>query len=112
ALKVYRFEDFEAALVRHLHVEQYEVRREPLDALDGTTAVAALADDFDLRVPRQQSTNAFARVQLVVNDQRPYLLHSLSATSVKRNRQAGRRPAPLCVLNHELLPDAVKLLHA
>src|SRR2546423_1229188 len=111
ALKVYRFQNLETVLVRHLHVEQDEVGRETFDALDRRATVAALPDDFQFRVTREERANTFARVQLVVNDQRSYSLHSLPALSMKRDSQAGRRPLRLDVLNHELLPAAVKLFH-
>src|SRR5437588_6829320 len=63
------FEHGEAADLRHLHVEQYEIGAHRLDGLDGLRAVRALGDDAYLGVVGGHPANLLARQRLVVHDE-------------------------------------------
>ncbi len=61
---------FEAAASRHLNVEQHEIRRQLVDALDSLHAVFRIADDFDFRDGREQLMKPDAGGLFIVHDQR------------------------------------------
>ena len=75
ALAADGFDHLEAVHLRHLHVEEHEIRLVIDDRRDGFFAVAALADDLDVRLARQQPGQPLPRERLIVHDQRPDFLH-------------------------------------
>ena len=70
-----RLDDLEAVHLRHLHVEEHELRRVILDRRDGLLAVAALPHDFDVGLAREQRGQALTRERLIVDDERLDFLH-------------------------------------
>ena len=66
-------EHAEAVEARHLHVEQDQVGLLLGDRLDRLEAVAALADDLDVRLVLQPVAHPLAGQRLVVHDQSPDL---------------------------------------
>ena len=69
ALGADRLDHLEAVHLRHLHVEEHQVRRVIQDGGDGLLAVAALADDLDVRLGAKQARQPLARERFVVDDQ-------------------------------------------
>ena len=75
ALRPDRVDHVEAAHLRHLHVQEHQVRRVVLDRHHGFFAVAALRRHLDVRLERQQCRQPLARQRFVVDDQRLDFLH-------------------------------------
>ena len=69
----------EAVGAGHLNVEEHQVRGEAADGVDGLAAVAALADDLDVGLGREEAGHALARQRLVIDDQRAERLHAAPA---------------------------------
>ena len=69
ALAPDRFDDLEAVHVRHLDIEEDELRRVIQDRRHGFLAVTTLAHHLDVGLARQQGRQPLARERLVVHDQ-------------------------------------------
>src|SRR5262245_1737613 len=74
-------ENAEAVQERHLHVEEHEVGLESPQFGERLLAVAALAEDIDVRVALQQVADTLPRQRLVVHDQCANL-HSFSVPNL------------------------------
>ncbi len=75
---LHQFQDLEPVQLRHLHVEEEEIRLELRDGLDGFETVGAFGNDFDIRVRREVLSHDAAREILVINDNGAELLHWFS----------------------------------
>ncbi|HVE80023.1 MAG TPA: hypothetical protein VNA89_14250 [Gemmatimonadaceae bacterium] len=67
--------DGEAIELRHLHVEEDEVRGEAGDLCHRVGAVGTLADDLDVRLVREQRAEPAAGESFVVHDERAHRGH-------------------------------------
>ena len=72
----------EAVELRHLDVEEHEIRGLGQDGLDGFDAVPGFADDLDVLFSAEERAHPLARERLVVDDQR---------TDRARGRRGRRR---------------------
>jgi hypothetical protein len=61
-------EHFEAAQLRHLHVQKQQVGREFADRLDGFEPVRALGDDLHARMRAEELADDGARERFIVHD--------------------------------------------
>jgi hypothetical protein len=86
-----RAEHAEAIHHGNLHVQEHQLRLEPLDGRKGLRAVGALAHHFDVGLLLEQRQHALARHWLVVHDQSAYLRHG----SAPRGRRLSARMTDL-----------------
>ena len=75
ALAADRFDHFEAVHLRHLNIEEDEIRLVIDDGGHGFFSVAALRDDLDIAFTGQQRGKSLPREWFIVHDQRPDFLH-------------------------------------
>jgi hypothetical protein len=64
-------QDLEAVDFRHLYVQEQHVRALPADRVDGVRAVAALGDDREVLLAREEQPQRLPRERLVVHHDRP-----------------------------------------
>jgi hypothetical protein len=70
-----RLDDVEAIHLWHLHVEEHQIGRVILNRGDGLFAIAALGHDLDVGFAPEQRRQPLPGKRLVVDDERPDLLH-------------------------------------
>ena len=65
-----RLQDREPVGLRHLHVEEHEIRRERLDLGHRRRAVPALPDDLDVGLVAEEGPQPAPRERFVVDEER------------------------------------------
>lgn len=80
-----------AILAGHLHVEEHDVRLQPIELLDGINAIAGLANDLDILFRFEKGDHAFAQHRMIVDDQNTYRSHETPL--IHRSLHGAARPA-------------------